>query len=332
MPPNSGLQILEIELTNNCNLNCKHCYVNRNPLRTFTDKEIFDLIDQVARLGVYRLVFTGGEPLLIKNIFEYAKYARLKNIPEVVLMTNGLLISNSNISDLKIFSFVQLSIDTPPKEKPFFRVNYFSSLEKSIDLLTKNKIKVHLQATMHHKLIPKMESLIEFARKKGVTIGFNNLVLIGKATDLKNEKLDPIELKKALEKIVNLKKEYSFVQCSDPRLFLVDKKRMDYFMSLKKKGILGGCIAGVATLYIRVNGDVLICPFVDYPIANIFKEKLEDIWFNNEILNKLRNRDNLEGKCKNCKYRSFCGGCRGSSLVCSGSLFESDTNCWLKDN
>lgn len=329
MPSNSGLQILEIEVTNRCNLNCKHCYVDKTSLRTITSEEMYKLIDLASKMKVYRVIFTGGEPLLIDKIFDYAKYAKKKKIPEIVLLTNGLLINDKNISNLKLFNFVQLSIDAPPKEKPSFRPDYLSRLEKSIDLLVRSEIKVHLQATLCKGSIKKIEPLVKFAKKKKVTIGFNNLVLIGNANELVDKKLNPDELKKALEKIVSLKKENKFIQCSDPKLFLVDCERMAYFQSLKSKNILGGCIAGVATLYIKSNGDVQICPFVNYTIANVFQERLDDIWMKNSILNKLRDRDNIEGPCNKCAYRSFCGGCRGSSLKSSKSLFGSDEGCWL---
>ncbi|HTY43923.1 MAG TPA: SPASM domain-containing protein, partial [Patescibacteria group bacterium] len=140
------------------------------------------------------------------------------------------------------------------------------------------------------------------------------------------------ELKDTLKKIAELKKENKLIRCSDHLLFLVDNERMDLFKNSPKKNISGGCIAGVSTLYIKSNGDVLICPFVKFPISNISNENIKNIWFNNNILTKLRNRENLTGKCKECIYRSFCGGCRGASLSSSGSLFGSDPNCWLTPN
>lgn len=327
----SGLHIVEIEITNRCNLNCKHCYVDKDKFHTLKEKQVFDLINRVSELGVYRLVFTGGEPLLIPKIFDFAIHAKSKKIPQLVLMTNGLLISEKNIRDLKIFDLVQLSIDVPPNEKPHFRIDYFRELESKIDLLKMNNISIHLQATIHKSFISKLGLLSKFAQEKKVTVGLNRLVLTGNAKNLLNEKLTPLELKDSLKKITKLKKENFLIRCSDPLRFLVDNELMNLFKNSPKKNILGGCIAGISTLYVKSNGDVLICPFVKFPISNIVKEDFKDIWFNNPILTKLRNRKNLTGKCGRCAYRSFCGGCRGASLLSSGSLFGSDPNCWLMD-
>jgi len=325
----SGLNIVEIELTNACNLNCKHCYVDKSIKHTLPDTKVFDLIDEISELGVHRLAFTGGEPLLLQNIFKFAKYAKSKKIPTVALMTNGLLISEKNIQELKIFDLIQLSIDVPPKEKAHFRIDYSNELSNTIDLLNKNGIAVHLQATIHRELIKKLDELSDFINEKKVTLGLNRLILTGSATNLVDEKLKHEELKVALEKITEYKKKNSSIHCSDPLIFLVDSEKMNLFKKSEPKGIMGGCIAGIATLYICSNADVFICPFVKVPIANVFNEKLSDIWFNNETLAKLRNRKNINGKCGNCEYRAYCGGCRGASLLKTQSLIESDDNCWL---
>jgi radical SAM protein with 4Fe4S-binding SPASM domain len=162
-----------------------------------------------------------------------------------------------------------------------------------------------------------------------VLIGINRLVPIKKS--LMSEVLNPQELKSALEKISKLKNINPLIKCSDVLLFLVDNERLNLFKDDKKKGIIGGCIAGIASLYICSNGDVLSCPFINYPISNVFKESIENIWFNNSILTKLRNRKSFNGNCGSCEFTNCCGGCRASSFYQTGSLFNSDPNCFYKN-
>ena len=88
----SGLQILEIEVTNRCNLNCKHCYVKRTPYVDLPQTLVKKIIEESNNLGVNRLTFTGGEPLLYPGLIELAQYAKQLGIPELALLTNGLLI------------------------------------------------------------------------------------------------------------------------------------------------------------------------------------------------------------------------------------------------
>ena len=69
MKQNSGLQIVEIELTNDCNLKCKHCYVDKSNFMEMSSDHVFELINELNKLMVHRIVFTGGEPLLVKKQF-----------------------------------------------------------------------------------------------------------------------------------------------------------------------------------------------------------------------------------------------------------------------
>ena len=94
--------------------------------------------------------------------------------------------------------------------------------------------------------------------------------------------------------------------------------------------IHGGCLAGIAALYICCDGTVLACPFVKYPCDNIFNNNLYDIWENNKILNLLRNRNKFEGKCGKCGYVNVCGGCRAQSLLKYGKINSSESECFYK--
>ncbi len=60
-----------IHLTNKCNLHCVGCYSldeKRNKYEDMTTKEIKEVILQLRTGGVENLIFSGGEPLLTKNI------------------------------------------------------------------------------------------------------------------------------------------------------------------------------------------------------------------------------------------------------------------------
>ena len=131
----SGLQIFEIELTNRCNLSCKHCYVKKDRFADLPQDFVKGLIDQSSELGVNRIVFSGGEPLLYNGLFGLAQYAKEIGVPETALLTNGLLINEKNIDRLRTFDIIQLSIDVPPTKPGVMRIDYANALEKRIDLL-----------------------------------------------------------------------------------------------------------------------------------------------------------------------------------------------------
>lgn len=327
----SGLQILEIEVTNRCNLRCKHCYVEKDVPCDLPKKKVLEIIDEANEMGVNRLIFTGGEPLLYKEIFEVASYAKKVGIPQAILFTNGLLIKDEICERIsKCFDHVQLSIDVPPGHPPSLRTPYSNIIKEKILLLKSYNIKVSLMATLHKSLLPKIEEIVRFARSFGVKVGFNRLHNISRSNELKKEELGPKEIKEALEKIQRLKKLYKNIGCSDPMMIFVDKKRLLHLSEryMEKKGIVGGCMAGIAVGYISSTGDLYPCPFVKVSSGNIFEDSLKDIWYNSKVLNKFRDRGNISG-CKDCKFLYLCGGCRAEALI-KGDLFGKDPTC-IKD-
>jgi MoaA/NifB/PqqE/SkfB family radical SAM enzyme len=69
------------EVTQSCDLACKHCRAAAQPIAhpdELTNAEGKALIDQIADMGVPIFVFTGGDPLKRKDVFELISYAAAK--------------------------------------------------------------------------------------------------------------------------------------------------------------------------------------------------------------------------------------------------------------
>ena len=62
-------------MTNRCNLLCHHCYskASANEKETLALEDILNTIPKLKKAGVNFVIFSGGEPLLRKDIFEIAK-------------------------------------------------------------------------------------------------------------------------------------------------------------------------------------------------------------------------------------------------------------------
>jgi cyclic pyranopterin phosphate synthase len=108
-PPSSGPLVdsygrvatdLRVSLTDRCNLRCTYCMPAEGLPWSAAEQllqpdEIIRLVRiGVARLGITKLRFTGGEPLLAKHLEEVvAATAALRPRPEIALTTNGVLLA-----------------------------------------------------------------------------------------------------------------------------------------------------------------------------------------------------------------------------------------------
>src|SRR5574344_2807339 len=65
-------------MTNRCNLLCHHCYskASANEKETLALEDILNTIPKLKIAGVNFVIFSGGEPLLRKDIFEIAQCMR----------------------------------------------------------------------------------------------------------------------------------------------------------------------------------------------------------------------------------------------------------------
>ncbi len=100
----------------------------------------------------------------------------------------------------------------------------------------------------------------------------------------------------------------------------------DPLCSIPIKGV--GCTAGIISLCITTKGSIFPCSKLRIPVGNILDEKLKEIWKKSEFLKKLRNRNNLKGKCKYCSYREYCGGCRAIANTINGDPLSEDPFCF----
>ena len=91
-----------------------------------------------------------------------------------------------------------------------------------------------------------------------------------------------------------------------------------------------GCLTARWMCHISSNGDLHPCHLLPQKLGNLKQENFDEIWFdkNNVLLNELRNRSLLKGKCGICNYRDVCGGCRARAFWKTNDYLESDT-CWI---
>ncbi len=101
------------EVTQSCDLACKHCRAAAQPIAhpdELTNAEGKDLIDQIAAMHVPIFVFTGGDPLKRKDVFELIRYAADKGVHVALTPSATPLLTREAIFKLKEAGLVRLGI------------------------------------------------------------------------------------------------------------------------------------------------------------------------------------------------------------------------------
>jgi len=349
----SGAPFLIVwDITYKCNLKCKHCYANagRALKDELTTEEAKNVIDKLAKACVPIIAFSGGEPLVRKDILELARYAHDKGI-YVAMATNATLITKEKAKEMKKagVEFVQISLDgADAKTHDEFRgiKGVFNKTIKGIKNCVNEGFFVNIATTATKYNYKEIPNIIDLCEQLGVNwFMAYNFVPTGRGTFITENDLSPDEREEMLKMLWDkLKKDGKVnILSTAPQFARValqaeigkDEKIVPtHFYSLKLKDrlvnlaeFIGGCGCGRFYCAIRPNGDIEPCVFFPLKLGNIKEDDFEELWKNNKILNELRDKDELDGNCGECEYRYYCGGCRARAYGYTGDYLASDPGC-----
>lgn len=341
--------------TKACNLECRHCYAEatHNPTPDELSTEEAKLfMDSLISYNVPVLLFSGGEPLMRKDIFELMEYGANIGL-RMVLSTNGTLINLKKAKKIKELgiSYVGISLDGLKDVNDDFR-GMQGAYEKAMEgfrnceaVGQKTGLRLTLSKTTSKEL-PKIFDLIE--KNKIPRVCFYHLVYTGRGSEIKDEDLSHEEKRKALDFIIEKTLDFGARDINTEILtvdnhcdgiylyeYMKDKNEVMAEEILKMLSINGGNRSGVAIASVDWVGNSYIDQFTrDIPIGNIREKSFGKIWDGDEnsFLLKLRDRKNyLKGRCVSCKWLNQCNGNFRARALSTGDFWASDPGCYFTD-
>lgn len=318
------------DVTNRCNLACRHCYVEAQEHSTEepTTEEAKAIIDQLRDAKIFTLSFSGGEPLLRDDIYELLSYATKSFLVDVA--TNGLLITEEAAQNLKAtgIAFVQLSFDGLEEAHDFLRgrKGAFKRLMKTIEIIKNAKIPFGLTSVIYKRNYSHINEMIALAESLGAfTIRFYRLIHAGRGKALSPLDIEPFEYKKALEDIYAYEGNIQAV-ADEAFGFLIHGRANPHRWV--------GCQAGRTVAGIKANRQVVPCPMFSDPVfycGKVPDQPFSEIWNNSPVLDRFRTLENIHGKCHSCPFLYSCGGgCRAAVYARTGDLYASDYKCFME--
>ena len=336
--------------TNRCNLSCLHCYSKStlDEVDTLTTEQIKKTILEMKENGVKFIIFSGGEPLTRKDLFEIAEFCKNNGII-TYLSSNGLYFTKSNIQKIvDTFNYVGVSIDGDEPTHDHFRglKGAFKETLKAVQLANSTGAKVGIRFTITKETVDSLEYIFDLAEKENIPkIYISHLVYSGRGLDNLKMDLTKEQRRKSVEFILNKAFEYyesgrdieivTGNMEQDAILFL-DKfaSKYPHLKETMRERLVswGGNSAGRKLLNINSEGDVRPDPFFPITIGNIIKEDFGDIWQKGELLEQLRvhPRTQIQGICSDCEQIDICnGGSRARAFAVTGNLWSEDPSCYL---
>jgi 12,18-didecarboxysiroheme deacetylase len=343
-------------ITRRCNLKCVHCYAQADD-REFSDELTTDqgraLLDDLAQFGVPVILFSGGEPLVRRDLPELAAYAVEKGM-RAVISTNGTLITPKTARNLKDIglSYVGISIDGMQDVNDRFRgvKGAFNAALAGIENCQDAGIKVGLRFTINKFNVGEIPAIFDLLEEMDIPrVCFYHLVYAGRGSELVNEDLCHAETRKAVDLIIDRtrrlhekgkpKEVLTVDNHSDgPYLYLrllkENPERAREVLELLKMNEGNNTGRGIGC--VSWDGNVHADQFWrHYSFGNVKDRPFSEIWTDTSdpLMQRLKDKKKyVKGRCAACRWLDICGGnFRVRAEAVTGDVWAPDPACYLSD-
>jgi pyrroloquinoline quinone biosynthesis protein E len=321
------------ELTYRCPLQCPYC---SNPLdfakqeKELTTEQWITVFEQAREMGAVQIGFSGGEPLVRKDLPELIKAAR-----DLGFYTN-LITSGIGLTEKKIDAFaeagldhIQISFQASDETLNAALAGSAKAFQQKLDMA--KAVKAHgypmvLNFVLHRHNIHQIDKIIELSIElEADDVELATCQFYGWA-QLNREGLLPTRQQIADAEAV----------VADYRVKMADKGNLanllfvtpDYYEERPK-----GCMGGWGSIFLSVTPEGMALPChsarqlpVEFP--SVLERSLQDIWYNSFGFNKYRGFDWMPEPCRSCseKEKDF-GGCRCQAFMLTGNADNTDPVC-----
>lgn len=255
---------IQIGITYKCQCHCIHCYANapKEEKRKELDlDEIKSIIDQAKKMGLLQVMFTGGEPLIKKDISEMVKYAH-----EAGLITrinsNGLLLDRKYVLQLKKAGLTQchVSIDSANSQihdrLRGFNGAYIKAVEGIKNLKKFGILCQILTIASRPNITSGLEKIIALGKKLGVMCTY---IVFPVASGRYDHSPSQLITEKEKQKVRNLQDIiHVHLELPTPQTEC--------------------CVTSKSAFFISPYGDFTPCPPIPFVIGNIRKHSLSYLW------------------------------------------------------
>ena len=326
--------LLLAELTYQCPLHCPYC---SNPAvypqgAELSTEDWSRVLREAAQMGVYHAGFSGGEPLLRRDLPELARAARAAGL-YTNLITSGVGLNKSRAEELRAAGLdsVQLSYqsDEAALADAIAGARVHRQKLEAAKNITDAGLALSMNVVLHRANIGRLREIIGVAESLGATrLELANTQYYGWGHVNRRQLLPTRKQAEAAMEIAMAEKARLAERME---IFYV---LPDYFEERPKP-----CMNGWGRRYLTVNpvGQVLPCPTASgipgLRFENVREKSLSWIWNESESFNRFRGTEWMPEPCRSCPQREIdFGGCRCQAALLTGDATATDPVCTLSPN
>lgn len=331
----SELKVLNVILTNACNLSCSYCFEqHKKDYGKFTQeqlKQVYDFLVAANDLPNRNFQFFGGEPLAQKTkILDFCRthaeeLSANKEKVRVSIVTNALLLTPEFLAEYCAYDFTSLviSLDTDDavsnrRELTQENIDYiFSMIELLPAKMMRENHHVAIRCTINEESVPHLDRFMERLYASGV----------------RNFVIHPLILAKdqgAIEWQPGVWEQ--MYKSLYGAMYRWDDFKITWAEGVGVKGE-SNCMVGSDMIAMDASGDFSGCYFLTNlketyghtMLGNVFRD---EIYIDRYVAFQKAYSKSLEHEqCQSCHLQSFCYQCPAGNAATGGQLFRPDSMC-----
>lgn len=336
--------IIFYELTQACDLVCKHCRACAQPLRhpgELDAEQARQLLDQLAEFpSPPMVVLTGGDPLKRPDVFDLVEHGVARGLEVAMTPSATPLVTPEALRQLHASGLHRLALSLDGLDATThdsFR-GVDGSYARTLEILTEARrigMSLQVNTTITPSNVHQVDAMAEMLATTGIVLwSVFFLVPVGRGEELK--RISPEQYEEVFEQLWDhaQRQPYGIKTTEAPhyRRFVMQKRGNPQFNPVTTEDAQRaraplGINDGNGIMFISHLGAIYPSGFLPMLCGKFPRNSVVDVYQNHPYFLALRDANRLEGKCGVCEYRHVCGGSRARSFMLTGDMMASEPDC-----
>ncbi len=341
------------EVTQACELACKHCRASAEPRRhpdELTTAEGEQFLEAARRFGEGQLVvLSGGDPLARDDTVDLVDYGTDLGLRMTLTPSGTAALTPDRVSELADAGLrrMALSIDggsAAAHDEFRGESGSFEGTVRAAEAARETGLPLQINTTVCAETVGELPAIRSLVADLGAVLwSVFFLVPVGRGRVL--DPVSPERAERVMERLAAVSDDAPFgvktTEAPHYRRVAIERGRSADGPGNENgsRGEAGrrpspdgigrrtGITAGNGFAFVSHVGDVYPSGFLPEPAGNVREESVVEVYRDAELFRSLREPDALRGKCGACEYRHVCGGSRSRAYAYTGDPLCADPLC-----
>lgn len=330
------------ELTQACQLACRHCRACAQPLRHPRELDTAEGEALLRSLATFRdgthaapiVVLTGGDPLERRDLEHLVRFGTELGLEMALTPSATPLLDRGALARLRAAGLARLALSldgATAATHDAFRgtAGSFARTLAALEDARALGIPLQVNTTLTRGNQHELEALAELLSPVGLTL-WSLFFLVPVGRGAAEERLRADEVEAVFGRIAALEARVPFLvkttEAPHYRRFRVAADGRDAAVKMSSRAPLG-ITDGKGTLFVSHVGEVFPTGFLPLRCGDVRQTSIVDIYRTSPVLLSLRDGAALEGKCGVCDFKAICGGSRARAWALTGNPLAEEPDC-----